>query len=66
MNQLWMNAKHEIDRLSRRNEVLEAQVHVVEAFSAALFGPPRSSGATIDVAWELQKKIDELNAAPPA
>ena len=60
MKHLLMQAKNEIIELRRSNEVLRAQVSVVEAFSAALFGPPRQCGASVDVAWSLQRKIDEL------
>ncbi len=46
--------------MRRRNEVLEAQVSVVQVFAAALGLHRNSGGMSLDVAWELQKKIDEL------
>ena len=60
MKHLLIDAKHEIDTLRRRNELLQAKVDVVEVFSAALLGVPRNMGATIDISWQLQKEIDKL------
>ncbi len=65
MKHLLMNAREEIVQLRRTNEILRAKVEVVEVFAAALLGPPRFQGAAIDVAWELQKKIDELQVNEP-
>lgn len=62
MKHLLLNAKHEIEQLRRRNEILQAKVDVVETFSAALLGPPSNRGAAIDVAWQLQKEIEKLEA----
>lgn len=62
LSNLLVSAKNEILELRRRNEVLTAQMDVVEIFAAAL-GLKRNSGCmSPDVAWELQRKIDELNA----
>ena len=63
MKELLIEARQEILDLRRRNEILSAQMGVVEIFAAAL-GLKRSEGGMApDVAWALQKKIDEL-AAP--
>jgi hypothetical protein len=62
MKHLLLEAKHEIEALRRRNEILQAQVEVVEVFSVALLGPRPPQGMSIDVAWSLQKKINELDA----
>lgn len=60
MKDLLQSASHEIQSLRRRNELLEAQMGVVEIFRAALMGPPRPMGASPDVVWALEKKIKEL------
>lgn len=65
MKHLLMNAKHEIESLRRRNEILQAKVDVVEAFSAALLGPRREGGMSIDVVWSLQKAIDQIPDVQP-
>ena len=60
MENLLRHAKQEIISLRRQNEILAAQMGVVEVFAAAL-GLKRERGVeAIDVVWELQKKIDEL------
>jgi hypothetical protein len=64
MKHLLLNAKHEIETLRRRNEILQAQADVVAAFSAALFGPRGQQGMSIDVVWELQKAVAEIEARP--
>ena len=60
MENLLNHAKHEIVSLRRQNEILAAQMGVVEVFAAALGLKRERSGGAIDVVWELQKKIDEL------
>lgn len=62
LEELLLNAKHEIDDLRRRNEILNAKVEVMELFACVLHTEParRSQGAAPDVAWALQKKIDEI------
>ena len=61
MKQLLTAARQEIVGLRRRNEILEAQVAVVEVFASALGLKPGERGAAPDVAWALQKKIDEMS-----
>jgi len=60
MENLLNHAKHEIVSLRRQNEILAAQMGVVEVFAAALGLKRERGGAAIDVVCELQKKIDEL------
>lgn len=62
MKHLLNQALNEIVALRRRNEILQAQVDVVNVFAVALLGRPPTQGATIDVAWSLQKKISELES----
>jgi len=60
-------AEGEIVNLRRDNEILNAQVHVVNCFSAALFGP-RSGGAQAeDALWHVRNEIRRLSEAtvPP-
>jgi hypothetical protein len=65
LSNLLVSAKNEILELRRRNEVLTVQMDVVEIFAAALGLKRNSGGMSPDVAWELQRKIDELNAKEP-
>ena len=64
MKQLLNSARCEILELRRTNEVLAAQMAVVEIFAAALGLKRNQGGMAPDIAWELQKKIDELEAQP--
>ena len=57
-------AMHEIRELRRRNEILSAQVMVVEAFHAALLGPPRGMGASPDLCWEIERHLTEAKKEP--
>ena len=66
MKHLLQDAATEIESLRRRNELLEAQVSVVEVFRVALMGPFRPMGASVDVVWQLRKKIEELETNQPA
>lgn len=61
MKNLLMEAKNEIISLRRRNEILEAQMGIVEVFATALGLKSHPVGMAEDVAWKLQRKIDELN-----
>lgn len=61
MKHLLENAAQEIESLRRRNELLEAQMGVVEVFRVALMGPPRPIGASPDVVWALRKAAKELD-----
>ena len=63
MKHLLQDAKHEIERLRRENEILGAKVEVVNIFAAALLGPRPHGGMAPDVAWALDQKIRELDAA---
>jgi hypothetical protein len=54
-------AAGEINNLRRRNEILAAQVFVVEAFHAASFGAPRGGGdISEDIAWKCLSLADEI------
>lgn len=60
MKDLLNRAKHEIWQLRRANEILQAQIAVVDVFAAALGLEKGQVGMTIDVAWELQQEIDKI------
>ncbi len=64
MKQLLNSARCEILELRRTNEVLAAQMAVVEIFAAALGLKRNRGGMSPDITWELQKKIDELDGQP--
>lgn len=61
LKELLTNAMHEIRNLRRANEILGAQMQVVEAFSLALGMPRSSNGMAPDIVWALEKKIKELS-----
>ena len=70
MKDLLRDAVHEIRDLRRRNELLQAQVDVMELFGLTLRTTPNysSTGASPDVAWMLDKeirKIEEAEASVP-
>jgi hypothetical protein len=62
MKQLLIDAKSEILALRRKNEILQAKVEVMDLFSLVLHTRPAYSehGAVVDVAWQLQKEIQEI------
>lgn len=64
MKALLIQARSEILSLRRRNELLAAQVAVVEVFSVALGLRPEPGGMTPDIAWELQCRIDQMDKEP--
>ena len=60
--QLLNEARAEIQGLRRSNEILTAKVEVMDAFMCVLHTRPaeQTRGATPDVAWELTKRITEI------
>ena len=63
---LLRQAQQEIRELRRRNEILSAQAFVVEAFHAALLGPPRGGGMSPDIVWEIDRHIAEIPKDDPS
>ena len=63
MKNLLDDARREIIRLRRDNEILHAKVEVMDLFACVLHtqAANRSEGAAPDVAWALQQAIDELS-----
>lgn len=61
MKQLLMDARQEILVLRRSNEIFAAQMSVVDVFAAALGLKRNCCGMSPDVAYALEKKIEELN-----
>ncbi len=68
MKHLLIEAKSEIERLRRRNEILEAKVEVMNLFGTVLHTYPNHDGGAmaVDIAWSLQKGIEELEAKEAA
>ena len=62
---LLTNAIDEIESLRRQNEILSAQVGVVEVFAAALGLRNGNRGATPDVVWALRQEIAKVESAGP-
>lgn len=62
MKNVLENAKQEIVYLRRQNEILNAQVGVIEVFAAALGLRNNQKGMAIDVVWELQQAINSLES----
>jgi hypothetical protein len=62
IKELLNSARHEILDLRHRNEILGAQTAVVEVFAVALGLKRNEYVASVDVAWRLQRKIDEIDA----
>jgi hypothetical protein len=60
MKDLLQRSKFEIESLRRRNEILTAQIDIVEIFAKALGLTRNKGGMSPDIAWELQRKIDEI------
>ena len=60
MKELLNEARLEIVNLRRSNEILLAQVGIVEVFAAALGLRKENQAMSPDVAWALQKEIDRL------
>ncbi|MBK8772856.1 MAG: hypothetical protein IPM06_20830 [Rhizobiales bacterium] len=54
---LLRTAAAEIRALRRHNELLNAQVGVMEVFAAALGLRKNENGATIDIVWEIERAL---------
>jgi hypothetical protein len=62
MRELLAKARFEILELRRRNEILSAQVAVVEVFANCVGLRSNGDCQTIDVAWEIERTLEELVA----
>lgn len=64
---LLEEARQEILRLRRANEILSAKVEMIDLFACVLHTSParHSVGESEDVAWKLQQKITELSKRDP-
>lgn len=62
MKDLLEEAREEIIHLRRRNEILSAKVEMIDLFACVLNTRPWEPRETVgeDIAWKLQKKINEL------
>lgn len=70
---LLLEAKAEIESLRRQNEILHAKVSTMELFATVLHTDPRypSQAMAVDVAWNIQRAVEEIEAkeragSPPA
>lgn len=64
MKHTLIEAKHEILRLRRENEILSAKVEMIDLFGCLLHTQParREQGMSVDVAWQLQQEVDKIEA----
>ena len=63
MKNLLASARLEIMLLREQNQIMKAQLSIVDVFAVALGLKPKDQEMTIDVAWQLQQKIEELEKA---
>lgn len=54
------SAVFEIRQLRKTNELLSAQMFVVNTFASALGYKPQSTGMSEDVAWRLERHIEAI------
>jgi hypothetical protein len=62
MKNLLASARIEILQLREQNKILSAQMGVVEIFAAALGMKRGNQCMSTDVAWELEREIERLEA----
>lgn len=64
LKSLLQDAEVEIQGLRRRAEILQAKVDTMDLMACMLFTAPHQpvQGMSPDVAWQLRKKIDEIEA----
>lgn len=62
MKHLLIEAEAEIQRLRRRNEILAAQINIVEVFATTAGMRQGRDGMAmgVDVAWRLRQEIDAI------
>jgi hypothetical protein len=58
---LLRQAMYEIRHQRQELNVLRAQMFVVEAFHAAALGRPGGMGMTEDLAWRIERHLQEAN-----
>jgi hypothetical protein len=68
MKHLLNEARDEIVRLRRANEILGAKVEMIELFACVLHTTPAraSVGMGEDVAWKLQQMVEDIEAGEKA
>jgi len=59
---LLNDAIHEIESLRRRNEILSAQMGVVEVFAAVMGLRNGNQGASPDIVWALRQEVARAQA----
>lgn len=65
---LLNEAREEIERLRRHNEILSAKVEMIDLFAVVLHTRPEypSRGMAEDVAWKIRKRVAQLEAPDAA
>ena len=51
--QLLIEARNELDTLRRQNQIMGAQIDVIEVFRAALIGPRQPMAMQVDLAYRI-------------
>jgi hypothetical protein len=59
MKELLLKAKFEIIQLRKSNELMSAQLAIVDVFAAALGLKPEQRGETIDIVWEIERELED-------
>lgn len=64
MKSLLLETMHEIRTLRRQNEILSAKVEMIDLFATVLYTKPHEPivGMSEDVAWKLQRAIDQVDS----
>jgi len=60
--EIMNEAQNEIHRLRHANEILSAKVEMIDLFACVLYtrAPEHKHNMSEDIAWKLQKQIDEI------
>jgi hypothetical protein len=58
---LLTRASGEIRSLRRQNEIMGAQLAVVEVFRAALLGPPGPQGMSEDICFAIDRLVNDTD-----
>jgi len=58
---IFSTAKTEIEQLRKQREIQSAQLAIIDVFAAALGLRRNEACMTVDIVWEIERKIKELS-----